>query len=312
MYTSALGIPANEILRASAGNLVFQTQNAPLVTPTDINHVTSVFGEQTPLFYYTVKDNHVNGNGNHLGSMPSALIGQTFLSLLKNDPTSYLNNGFVPTAGKYGCVTTGTYRFAEFFTYALNLPTFTATDIIPDANSNFFDPFANKIGVIATVGHALQIGLGIPGAAPEILVGAYPGRTIRPYDPTLALPGNTTQSEINQVATNAVKFGVDATLAVIRFINNRTILGIAQGIIATLPPTAPPAAYIPPAVQPVPPTPVVPSLNTDQRRAAAIFAETDVAAFMLKPAAILDVTRAAKEINDAMFGLVAPPIVVVV
>lgn len=42
-----------------------------------------------------------------------------------------------------------------------------------------------------------------------------------------------------------------------------------------------------------------------------IFLETDNAQFMLKPTAILDVTRAAKEINDALFGIVAPPIVIV-
>jgi hypothetical protein len=309
----SLGILPNEILSASAGNLVFQTLNVPLVSAADIFHLTTLFGEQTPLFYYTLKDNHVNGNGEHLGSLPSAVIGQTFLSLLLNDKTSYLNNGFVPTAGMYGCVSTGTYRFAEFFTYALGLQPFTPTDIIPDANTNtnFFDPFENRVGLLATVGHPLQIGLGIPGAAQDVVVGAYPGRTIGHYDPTLALPVNTTQSEINQVASNAIKFGVDTTLAVVRFINNRTILGIAQGLIAPLAPNAPVASIVPPATsQPIinPPTAV---LTPDQLRALAIFTETDNAQFMLKPASILDASRAATEINNALFGIVSPPIVIV-
>ena len=155
------------------------------------------------------------------------------------------------------------------------------------------------------------MGLGIPGAAPDIVVATYPGRTIGKYDPTLQPPVNTTQSEINQVATNAVKFGVDSTLAVVRFINNRTTLGIAQGLIVPLAPNAPGPVVNPPAtfpvVQPLPTT----TLTPDQRRAKAIFDETDIATFMLKPNAILDAARAANEINLALFGQVAPPITLV-
>ena len=313
---TALGIPSNEILTASTGSLVIQTQNIPsqlppYLTPSDLTHLSTVFGEQTPLFYYCLADNHLNGNGNCLGSLTSFIVGQTFLCLLANDPTSYLNNNFTPTAGQFGCVTNNTYRFAEFFTYALGLPAFTPTDIIPDVNSNFFDPFDNRVGVIASVGHPFQLGLSIPGAAPDIVVGTYPGRTIGKYDPTLQPPVNTTQSEINQVATNAVKFGVDSTLAVVRFINNRTTLGIAQGLIVPLAPNAPGPVVNPPAtfpvVQPLPTT----TLTPDQRRAKAIFDETDIATFMLKPNAILDAARAANEINLALFGQVAPPITLV-
>ena len=233
------------------------------------------------------------------------------MSLLSNDPNSFLNNRFTPTAGKFGCITNGVYRFAEFFTYALNLPSFTSADIIPTPETNFFDPFENQINKIAIVGHPLVPSLGVPGLIPEILVTSYPGMTIKTYDPSLALPINTTQSEINQVATNAVKFKVDSTLAVVRFINNKTILGIAQNLIVPLQPPAPLASVFPPAVlQPF--QPIVPVLNVDQKRAMAIFTETDNAQFMLKPKAILDAPRAAKEVNDALFGIIAPPIVIVV
>ena len=312
----ALGIPSSEILRASTGNLVIQTQNIPSqlppnLTPNDLFHLTTVFGEQTPLFYYCLLDNHLNGFGNGLGSLTSYIIGQTFLCLLVNDPNSYINNGFSPVAGQYGCITNGTYRFAEFFTHALGLPAFTSTDIIPDADTNFFDPFSPKNSTIASVGHPLQIGLNIPGAAPDVVAGAYPGRTISAYDPTIALPANTTNAEINQVATNAVKFGVDSTLAVHRFCNNRTILGIAQGLIVPAAPNAPGAVVNAPATLPVPPVKPVPTLNPDQKRALAIFNESDNATFMLKSRAILDAQRAANEINDALFGIVPPPIVIV-
>ena len=313
----ALNIPANEILRASSGNLVFQTQNIPSVnlpslSISDLLHLTSVFGEHTPLFYYCLLDNHLNGGGYYLGSLTSSIIGQTFLSLLVNDPTSYLNNGFSPISGKYGCVTTGTYRFAEFFTYALKLPSFTSVDIIPDSHTNFFDQFATRTNSVATVGHPLQIGLGIPGAAPDLVLSRFPGMTVKSYDPTIVLPVNATQSEINQVATNAVKFGVDSTLAVVRFTNNKIILAIAQGLILPAPPKAPGPIVTPPLTLPLiqlnPPSLMTP----DQRRALAIFNETDNAAFMLKSQAILDATRAANEINMALFGILAPPITVVV
>lgn len=314
---SALGIPSNEIMKVSTGNLVFQTQNIPsvmqpLLSVTDLLHLTNVFGEQTPLFYYCLLDNHLGGGGNHLGPLTSAIVGQTFLCLLANDPTSYLNNNFIPTAGQFGCVTTGTYRFAEFFTYALGLKAFSPTDIIPDSNTNFFDPFSTLINTISPIGHSLQLSLAIPGVAPDIVVAKFPGMTIGQYDPTLVLPINTTQSEINQVATNAVKFAVDATLAVVRFINNRNILGTAQGLILPLPPNAPKAGVVPPNVAPV--LPVVPPTNmsADQKRALAIFTEIDNATFMLKHQAILDSQRAANEINQALFGLVAPPIVLVI
>jgi len=306
----AMGIPPNEILKASNGNMVFQTLN-PLVTATDINHLTTIFGEQTPLFYYILKDNHVNGNGQHLGSLASKIIGDTFMNLLSKDPNSFLNNGFTPTLGNFGCIINGIYRFAEFFTYSLNLPSFTSTDIIPSFQTNFFDPLENNINKVAPVGHPLVPSLGVPGLALDIVVTPYPGRTIKAYDPTLTLPVNTNQTEINQVATNAVKFQVDATLAVVRFLNNKTILGIAQNLIAPLAPPAPIAAVFPPAILPVlAPSPAI-TLNPDQQRALAIFTETDNAQFMLKPQAILDASRAAKEINDALFGLVAPALIVV-
>ena len=320
-----LGIPQNEILRASSGNFIFQTLNIPSqlppnLTPSDLAHLTSVFGENTPLFYYCLADNHLNGRGEHLGSLTSYVVGQTILCLISNNPDSYIANNFTPTAGKYGCVSSGKYGFAEFFTYALGLPTFTPTDILPSPDANFFDPFENFIKKIALVAHPLQLSLGIPGVALDVIVLPYPGRTIGAYDPTLTLPANTTQTEVNQVATNALKFHVDTTLAVVRFLNNRTILGIAQGLIAPLAPNAPPAAVIPPATLPTLPTlptpldPVTPPtvLTPDQKRALAIFNETDIAQFMLRSEAINNVVIAANEVNDALSGVTVPPIVLVV
>jgi hypothetical protein len=303
----AFGIPENEILTRTKGNMIVQTQDFPLITANDLNHLETVFGDTTPLFYYGLKDNHVNGNGEHLGSLPSKVIGETILSLMKNNPNSYLNNGFKPTAGQFGCVTSGVYTFAEFFTYALNLPAFTAADVLPTAFTNYFDPFENAQFKMALVGHAFMPQVGL---AAETVVQPWPGKVAHQFDPTLALL-NATQVEINIVANNAIKFGVDTTLAIVRFLNNRNIIDIAKGA-APLAPDAPVAAIFPPAVAPAPFVPPVVVLTPEQRRANAIFNAQDVAAFIQNPDAVADAARAQQEITDALGGLVAPAAVVVV
>lgn len=303
----AFGVPEEEILTRSKGNMIIQTQDFPIITANDLNHLESVFGETTPLFYYGLKDNHVNGNGEHLGSLSSKVIGETILSLMKNNPNSYLNTGFKPVAGQFGCVTSGVYTFAEFFTYALNLPAFTSTDLLPTAFTNYFDAFENAQFKIALVGHALMPQVGLLA---EPLVQPWPGKVAHQFDPTLEL-ANATQIECNTVANNAIKFGVDTTLAIVRFLNNRHIIAIAQGLAAPGAPDAPRAAVFPPAVAPLPYVPPVVVLTPEQSRADAIFVAQDVAAFMQRPDAVIDAVRAQQEIFDALGGLSAPPAVVV-
>jgi hypothetical protein len=304
----AFGLPEDEILTRSKGNMIIQTQDFPIITANDLNHLESVFGETTPLFYYGLKDNHVNGHGEHLGALSSKVIGETILGLMKNNPNSYFNNGFRPTAGQYGCVSSGVYTFAEFFTYALNLPAFTAADILPTAFTNYFDAFENAQFRMALVGHALMPQVGLLA---EPLVQPWPGKVAHQFDPTLALLG-ATQVEINTVANNAVKFGVDTTLAIVRFLNNRHIIALAQGLAAPEAPDAPHAAIFPPAVAPPPYVPPTVVLTPEQARANAIFVAQDVALFMQKPDAVKDAARAQQEILDALAGLVAPAAVVVV
>jgi hypothetical protein len=74
-----------------------------------------------------------------------------------------------------------------------------------------------------------------------------------------------------------------------------------------LDPIAPIATILPPSkpVGIIAPSSV--SMTLDQRRAAAIFADQDNAAYMLRPAAIKDVPRAQKEIDIALNGIAPPP-----
>ncbi len=304
----AYGIPESEVLASSKGNLVFQSLNTPLVTQADLLHLTQVFGEQTPLFYYTLKDNHVNGDGIHLGSLPSKLIGETFLNLLKTNPDSYISNNFKPIVGQYGCIIPDKYTMTELICYTLGIP-YSTTDIVPDIYSNYYDPLENRQNTVATVGHPLVPSLGNPLApAGDAVVNPFPGRTVKTFDPTLTPPINVTQTEINQVANNAVKNNVDAILAIVQFFYNKIILGIAQGLILPLAPPAPKADILPPSTQLPPNLPPVINLTPDQLRAKAIFAAIDKASFMLQPDAITDATRAAQEVSTALTPGAIPPI----
>jgi hypothetical protein len=54
--------------------------------------------EETPLFYYILKESEVRNNGNQLGPTGSHIVAETIYAALKTDPTSYLND---PAAAAY-------------------------------------------------------------------------------------------------------------------------------------------------------------------------------------------------------------------
>lgn len=49
------------------------------------------FVDETPLWFYILKEAEVKGKANRLGPLGSFLVARTFLGLLKSDPNSYLN-----------------------------------------------------------------------------------------------------------------------------------------------------------------------------------------------------------------------------
>ncbi len=48
--------------------------------------------EETPLFYYILKESEVRNNGNRLGPIGSRIVAETIYAALKSDPTSYIND----------------------------------------------------------------------------------------------------------------------------------------------------------------------------------------------------------------------------
>jgi hypothetical protein len=49
------------------------------------------FIDETPLWYYILKESEVRHNGNRLGAVGSHIVGETIHAALRNDPNSYLN-----------------------------------------------------------------------------------------------------------------------------------------------------------------------------------------------------------------------------
>jgi len=57
------------------------------------------FLENTPLWYYVLKEAEVQANGNSLGEVGSRIVAETIIGLIRSDPNSYMNNDWDPSKG---------------------------------------------------------------------------------------------------------------------------------------------------------------------------------------------------------------------
>jgi hypothetical protein len=59
------------------------------------------FLQNTPLWFYVLKEAEIRANGNSLGELGSRIVVETQIGLLRNDPSSYLNarGGWDPSKG---------------------------------------------------------------------------------------------------------------------------------------------------------------------------------------------------------------------
>ncbi len=299
----AMGISEEEIISHSKGNLNFVTIN-PAITQEQINIITQQFGEQTPLWFYTLMEAYVFTNGKSLGPLGSAIVGGVFLSLMYQNPDSGVNNAFVPTFGQFGCIDTGSYYMSELLTYALNLSPFDVSSQLPDVDTNFFDQHVNKqFNIIQGRTHPRQPSVQ-PALIPEDGVQAYPGLTVDQYDPTLIL-GTATQAEVNQVARNALNAGLNSVYAVFKFIANKNIQAIANGLFIPLSKDLPLPVILPPS-QPIDYTREPIQITSSQLRGRAL-TETfnnSITTSVVEAQAIL--SQVEQEISNALAGINIP------
>jgi len=56
-----------------------------------LNQALEAFLEKTPVWFYILKESEVRAGGDSLGEVGSRIIAETFLGLMMNDASSYLN-----------------------------------------------------------------------------------------------------------------------------------------------------------------------------------------------------------------------------
>jgi len=302
----AFGLPEEEILSVSKGNLIFESVDG-ILAQNELDLLNLKFGESTPLFYYILREAWVYSNGNALGPLGSLIVGGVFLNLLELNQDSYLNNNFVPVAGLFGCVNNGEYYINELITYALNLRPFNVNTIIPDEKTNFFDQHSvNQFSIALGIVHALQ-----PTIQPD-LIQEFPiippiGWSVDAFDPTVIL-GTATQAEVDTVALNAVSNGLNSVYAVVKFISNKNIQAIAQNLIAPFAKKVRAPLVNPPFVLPV--EEIIPAVLTrSQLRGRALCKTLNESLRYTQQEALSVLPQIEQEINDALTGI--PPIVII-
>ena len=134
-------------------------------------HLTQVFGTDTPLWYYILKeaerlglkadDAHPLGDprielnpdgtngGRTLGPLGSRIVGEVFFRLMKEDPQSVLGSdptvvspdiaGRIPVAGQFGAGDEGRFTLADLMKYVHGMPGLT---VISQANFGLVSPKA--------------------------------------------------------------------------------------------------------------------------------------------------------------------------
>jgi hypothetical protein len=98
----AIGLPSGQALAAAMGvaplTAAQLTQGLPPTEVAVLNQNSALLLNQTPLWYYILREASVLSNGNQLGPLGAKIVAETFVRMLKRDANSYLNvtGGFTP------------------------------------------------------------------------------------------------------------------------------------------------------------------------------------------------------------------------
>jgi hypothetical protein len=88
-----LSIPTGQSVAAAMGIAPLSENELRLGNSGPLNQVLEDNGflQQTPLWYYVLKEAEVRANGNSLGELGSRIVCETIIGQLLNDPESYLS-----------------------------------------------------------------------------------------------------------------------------------------------------------------------------------------------------------------------------
>lgn len=86
-----LSIPTGQSLAERLCIPKLTTEELKRNNSAELNQALEPFLEKTPTWYYILKESEVRAGGDSLGEVGSRIIAETFIGLMLNDPTSYLN-----------------------------------------------------------------------------------------------------------------------------------------------------------------------------------------------------------------------------
>ena len=123
----ALGLPSGQAVARRMGlaeDLILHAGDLasagdPVATPLP-KHLVEVFGQDTPLWFYILKEAEVLNAGHHLGPVGGRIVAEVFLGLLHGDPFSYLGvqPNWRPKGGMFGAPRDGEFAFADLLRFA--------------------------------------------------------------------------------------------------------------------------------------------------------------------------------------------------
>lgn len=89
--------------------------SVPTVLQAEKDYLTSVFGRETPLWYYILKEAELLCGGTRLGPVGGRIVAEVFAGLLFADPLSYVNiaPGWIPRKGQFGCIKDGHFTMVD-------------------------------------------------------------------------------------------------------------------------------------------------------------------------------------------------------
>jgi hypothetical protein len=129
----AMGIPESLIIGAGkpfqiGTGYTFKGKpdpSAPQIDKQQKEHLEAVFGQQTPLWYYILKEAEFLQHGKTLGPVGGRIVAEVFIGLLWGDPRSFINvwPGWQPHQGKFGCLKDGAFTVADLLRYVQSRPT---------------------------------------------------------------------------------------------------------------------------------------------------------------------------------------------
>ncbi|HZS03974.1 MAG TPA: heme peroxidase family protein [Blastocatellia bacterium] len=127
----AMGIPESLIVSANNPKFKFSVgptyklangkpdPSVPDISKDEKKFLEGRFGEETPLWYYILKEAELICQGRTLGPVGGRIAAEVFIGLLAADPFSFLNVApdWQPTKGRFGCPADGQYDMATLLKF---------------------------------------------------------------------------------------------------------------------------------------------------------------------------------------------------